>query len=64
MQLSGSSEKESLTVPQGEQGCPILEALAPEVVQKGLQEVLVSRPFQARPQILADLVVKLHKSGD
>jgi len=64
MQLSESSEKESLTFPQGEQGCPILKALAPEVVQKGLQEVLVSCPLQAGPQILADLVVKLHKSRE
>ncbi len=50
------------TFPQGKQRGPHLEALAAEVAQEGLQQILVPRPLQARPQVLADLIVKLQES--
>ena len=50
----------TLAFPESQQGGADLEAPAAEVVQEGLQQVCVPRPLQARPQVLADLIVKLH----
>ena len=50
----------TLAFPESQQGGAGLEAPAAEVVQEGLQQVCVPRPLQARPQVLADLIVKLH----
>lgn len=48
-----------LTFPQGKQGGPNFEALAAEVVQEGMQKILVSCSLQSWPQVLADFIGKL-----
>ena len=50
------------TFPQREEAGASLELLVAEEVQEGLQQVAVPCRLQPRPQVLADLGVKLRHS--